>query len=243
VLGIVTVRDVHQGVDEWDIRQEQGGIVELTPAGVPVAVRLAEELGIVVLTRPDPATATARELVDLLARLEPAAWLADTGAWVAHHGAEHAAQELAAALNDDATPAPVALAVLTQLDELLGAHAVPAVETLLEGPHDSFAVHWLVGAGALDPATVAPERLLRAGIDLLVVAYDIGGPDDLIDALVTGNPDREAQLALIERFWRADHPRVAELLEVIGKHHPDKQVAKSARKSLLRHRSWKSSRQ
>ncbi|MGH4013618.1 MAG: hypothetical protein ACRDSL_06720 [Pseudonocardiaceae bacterium] len=242
-LGIVTVRDVRQVLDDWDITQAQGGTAELTPAGVPVAVRLAQELGIIVLTRPDPATATARDLVDLIARVEPAAWFADASAWVTHRGVEQAAQEIAGALNDDAPPAPVALAVLTQLDALLGAHAVPAVETLLGGPHDSFAVHWLLGAGALDPATVEPDRVLRAGIDLLVVAYDVGGPDDLIDALTSGNADRDAQLGVIERLWRADHPRVAELLEAIGEHYPDKHVAKSARKSLLRHRSWMAGRQ
>lgn len=242
VLGILTVRDLRQVPDDWGTTQAQGGIAELTPAGVPVAVRLAGELGIIVLTRPDPATATARDLVDLLPRLEPAVWFADTSAWVAHRGVEQAAQEIAGALNDDATQPPVALAVLTQLDTLLGAHAVPAAETLLGGPHDGFAVHWLVGAGALDPATVEPDRLLRAGIDVLAVTYDVGGPDDLIDALATGNVDRDAQLEVIERLWRADHPRVADLLEAIGEHHPDKHVAKPARKSLLRHRSWMASR-
>ncbi|MGH3905482.1 MAG: hypothetical protein ACRDTE_15030 [Pseudonocardiaceae bacterium] len=242
-LGIVTVRDVQQVSGDWDIMQAQGGVAELTPAGVPVAVRLAEELGIIVLTRPDPATATARDLVDLLAHLEPAAWFADTSAWVTHRGAEQAAQEIADALNDDATPAPVALAVLTQLDALLGASAVPAVETLLGGRHDGFAVQWLVGSGALDPATVEPDRLLRAGIDVLAVSFDVGGPHDLIDALATVNADRDAQLGVIDRIWRVDHPRVAELLEAIGEHHPDKHVAKPARKSLLRHRSWMAGRQ
>lgn len=241
-LGIVTVRDVRQVTTDWGFTQPQGGIAELTPAGVPVAVRLAEELGITVLARPDPATATARDLVDMIVRLEPAAWLADAGAWVAHRGVERAAQEIADALNDGGTPRPVVFAVLTQLDTLLGEHAVHTATTLLGGPLDSLAVHWLLDAGALDPATVEPERLLRVGIDMLVVFYDGGGPDTLIETMTAGNADRDAQLAVIERLWHSDHPRIAELLEVIGEHHPDKHVAKSARKSLLRHRSWMSSR-
>jgi hypothetical protein len=229
-LGIVTLRDV------------QHDIVELTPAGVPVAVRLAEELGIIVLSRPDPTTATARDLVELIERLEPELWLADAGAWVAHRGAGPAAREIVGVLNDAETPAPVVLAVLTQLDGLVGEHAIPAIETMLGGPHDGFAVQLLMSAGALDPTGLDPDRLLRAGIDLMVVTYDVGGPEDLLATLAAGDCGPDEQAALLEHFWRTEHPRVAELLEVIGEHHPDKRVVKSARKALLRHRSFIASR-
>ncbi len=237
-LGVVTVRDVQHIPTGWGGTESQGGIAELTPAGVPVAVRLAEELGITVLSRLDPATATARDLVTLIERLEPEAWLADTGAWVAHRGAEPAAREIVGVLNDAATPAPVVLAVLTQLDGLVGEHAIPAVKAMLDGPHDSFAVQLLMSAGALDPAEVGPDRVLRAGIDLMVVTYDVGGPEDLLAALAAGDCGPDEQAALLGHFWRTEHPRVAELLEVIGEHHPDKRVAKSARKALLQHRSF-----
>jgi hypothetical protein len=233
-LGVVTLRDVQHAPTEWVGTEAQGGIAELTPAGVPVAVRLAEELGIIVLSRPDPATATARDLVTLIEHLEPEAWLADAGAWVAHRGAEPAAREIVGVLNDAATPAPVVLAVLTQLDGLVGEHAIPAIRAMLDGPHDSFAVV----AGALDPTEVDPDRLLRAGIDMMVVTYDVGGPDDLLATLAAGDCGPVEQAALLDHFWRTEHPRVAELLQVIGDHHADKRVAKSARKALLRHRSF-----
>ncbi|MGH3905262.1 MAG: hypothetical protein ACRDTE_13890 [Pseudonocardiaceae bacterium] len=241
-LGVVTLRDVQHIPSQWGATVAQGGIAELTPAGVPVAVRLAEELGIIVLARLDPATATARDAVGLIERLEPETWLADTAAWVAHRGAEPAAREIVGVLNNAATPAPVVLAVLTQLDGLVGEYAIPAVTAMLDGPHDSFAVQLLTSAGALDPTEVGPDRLLRAGIDLMVVAYDVGGPEDLLAALAAGDCGPDEQAALLEHFWRTEHPRVAELLEVIGEHHPDKRVAKSARKALLRHRSFIASR-
>jgi hypothetical protein len=237
-LGVITLHVPTEGSDT----EAQGDIVELTPAGVPVAVRLAEELGIIVLSRPDPATATARDLVELIERLEPELWLADAGAWVAHRGAGPAAREIVGVLNDAETPAPVVLAVLTQLDELVGEHAIPAVKTMLNGPHDGFAVQLLMSAGALDPTGLDPDRLLRAGIDLMVVTYDVGGPEDLLATLAAGDCGPNEQAALLEHFWRTEHPRVAELLEVIGEHHPDKRVVKSARKALLRHRSFIASR-
>ncbi|MGH3825055.1 MAG: hypothetical protein ACRDRA_19800 [Pseudonocardiaceae bacterium] len=220
------------------VTEAPGGIVELTPAGVPVAVRLAEDLGIIVLRRPDPATATAQDLVTLIERMEPPDWIADASAWVAHRGAEPAARELVGAINDTETPAPVALAVLTQLGELVCEHAIPAVETMLNGPRDGLALQTLVAAGALDPATLDHDRLLRAGIDVMAVAYDVGGPDELLLALAARDCGPDEQIALLDRFWRAEHPRVGELLEVIGRHHPDKKVAKSARKALLKHRSF-----
>jgi hypothetical protein len=105
---------------------------------------------------------------------------------------------------------------------------------MLDGPHDSFAVV----AGALDPTEVDPDRLLRAGIDMMVVTYDVGGPDDLLATLAAGDCGPVEQAALLDHFWRTEHPRVAELLQVIGDHHADKRVAKSARKALLRHRSF-----
>lgn len=153
------------------------------------------------------------------------------------------ARELAGVLNEAQTSTPVVLAVLTQVGELFGEHAASAVEIMLGGPHDSFTMHLLLGAGVLDPAGIEPERLLRVGIHMLAVAYEVGGLEDLLDAMAAGDPDQDAQLATIEKIWRIDYPRGTELLEAITAHHPDKRVAKPARKALLRHCGWLASRQ
>ncbi|MGH4021498.1 MAG: hypothetical protein ACRDT0_20155 [Pseudonocardiaceae bacterium] len=50
-LGIVTVRDVQRTTTEWGGTEATGGSAELTPAGVPVAARLAEEAAITVIIR------------------------------------------------------------------------------------------------------------------------------------------------------------------------------------------------
>jgi hypothetical protein len=237
-LGVVVLHGVQYDRTEWGGRQVQGGTVELTPAGVPVAVRLAEDLGITVLRRTDPATATARELVTLIERMAPPDWLTDAGAWVAHRGAEPAARELIEVLNDTDTSAPAVLAVLIQLAELVGEHAIPAIETMLDGPREGLALQTLLAAGALNPATLDPDRLLHAGIEVMAVAYDVGGPDEVLIALTAGDSGPDEQIALLDRFWRAEHPRVGELLEVVGQHHPDGKVAKFARKALLKYRSF-----
>ena len=146
-----------------------------------------------------------------------------------------AARELVAALGEPHRDAPVVLIGLGQLEELVGEHAGRAVQTLLDGPHDGLAVHWLMSAGALSAQDVGPERLLASGVDTLAVTLEIGGPEELVAVFGTG--ERAEQIELLERLWRVERPGTAELLDAIGTHHPDRGVAKAARKCLVRHRS------
>ena len=234
-LGVLTVRDVQRETDEWGLTEVHGGTAELTPAGVAVAVRLAEDIGITVLTLPDPATASAADLVELIGRIDPEQWRVDAAAWAQRREGREAARELVGALGEPDREASVVLAGLGHLEELVGEHARPAVETLLDGPHDGLAVQWLMSAGALTAEDVGPERLLASGVDTLAVTLEIGGPEELL--AVFGAGERAEQIELLERLWRVERPGTAELLEAIGAHHPDRGVAKAARKCLVRHRS------
>ena len=234
-LGVLAVRDVQRETDEWGLTEVHGGTAELTPAGVAVAVRLAEDIGITVLALPDPATASAADLVELIDRVEPEQWRADAAAWVQRRDRREAARELVAALGEPHRDAPVVLIGLGQLEELVGEHAGPAVQTLLGGPHDGLALHWLMSAGALAAQDVEPERLLASSVDTLAVTLEIGGPEELVAVFGTG--ERAEQIELLERLWRVERPGTAELLDAIGTHHPDRGVAKAARKCLVRHRS------
>jgi hypothetical protein len=46
---------------------------------------------------------------------------------------------------------------------------------------------------------------------------------------------REEQV--IELMWRSDHPAAGQALEALGRHHPDKKIAKAARKAEFKARS------
>ena len=48
---------------------------------------------------------------------------------------------------------------------------------------------------------------------------------------------------LLEELWRHDQPETVEILDALGKHLPDKQLAKAARRAALKHRSWMANRQ
>ena len=61
-------------------------------------------------------------------------------------------------------------------------------------------------------------------------------PEELLGTLaLAGGPD--AQIALLARLWRCPSPATATVLETVGLTHPDKPVAKAARKALFQHRS------
>jgi hypothetical protein len=47
---------------------------------------------------------------------------------------------------------------------------------------------------------------------------------------------------LIEDMWRHDQPETVEVLEALGRHLTDKQMAKAARKAVVKHRSWLANR-
>ena len=47
---------------------------------------------------------------------------------------------------------------------------------------------------------------------------------------------------LIDDMWRHEQPETVEVLEALGRHLTDKQQAKSARKAVIKHRSWLANR-
>jgi len=44
--------------------------------------------------------------------------------------------------------------------------------------------------------------------------------------------------AMLEFFWRHRAPETAGVLDVLGRHLPDRALAKLARQAAIRHRSW-----
>ncbi len=236
--GLVLLDGITIEQNELGLGERSGGTVRLTPAGVAVAARLAAQLGIEVLERPDPATATAAQLADLAGVLGEDDWTADVRTWAAGRAADEAAMELVAALAD--RPDYVVLGGLESLPAVFGAAATPAVRTLLGGPADPLAVLWLSQHGGLDPATVEPPRLLAGAVALFAAMLDLEGIAGLLAALDGGEADGPAgrrgdgSLATVEQLWRSAHPRTGEVLTIIGAHHPDKRLAKAAKKSAFK---------
>jgi hypothetical protein len=216
--------------------QPEGSHIALTAAGVPVAVELLRQAGFDVPIRPEPAGADAAAIVDLFPQLGDEELRRDVEEWLAARpdrraaAAELAAESLAA--HRDPVTAMTGIALVAQF---AGDHAVDVLRPHLKGPHDGLVLQWLIDADALDPESVHPSRLAAGLVDFLALGLDAVGPEEVVTVLGHEAPDGGA--ALLQDIWRLDHPRLPDVLEAIGGHHPDKAVAKAARKALMKHKS------
>lgn len=213
------------------------GQVALTAAGVPVAAELVRDAGIGVLLRPDPETADAGTIADLLGVEDVQEWVEDASAWLAAQPDRDTALE---ALVDEVCGADrEQAAVLTgviAIGTLVGEQAVSVVGRQVGGPHDGLVLNWLARQPSFDPSPIDPFRFVSGLVDVLAVVIDLGGPQEIVDFFDQGT--REQQLDLLDHIWQLDHPRLADVLEAVGAHHPVEAVAEAARRSLIQHRSW-----
>ena len=213
-----------------------GGRIALTPAGVPVAVELLRQAGFDVPIRAEPADADAAAIVDLFAHLGDEELRGEVGEWLAARPDRRAAaMELAAESLAEHRDAVTAMTGIALLGDLAADHVVDALRPHMEGPHGGLVLQWLVDKDVLDPRSVEPTQLAAGLVDFLAVALEIAGPEEVVAVLSNGAPDGGA--AILEGIWRLDHPRLDDVLEAIGSHHPDKAVAKAARKALMKHKS------
>lgn len=237
-LGMVTITGADEPCPDCDEPHE---IVTLTAAGVPIAVDLAREAGFEVLLRPEPATASAGEIVDLLGIVDPEDWARDATAWLAARpDPTTGATELVAAITAEDNALPVVAAGLSAIEDVLGELAADAVRAHLDGPRDGLVLQWLLTRSMIEPTGIEPARLMVGMVDMMSVLLDVGGPEEVLAGFQDSNTER--QLQLLDGIWRLDHPRLAEILEVIGEQHPVKAVAKAARRAVMKHRSRVASR-
>lgn len=222
---------VQHGVDRSELLSAVGGSAEVTDVGVDVLVRWVEMTGAVVPDLPDPSSGTAAEMLALVGRVDVEQFHQLLAVWADARG-EHVVDEMGEALADPGRPPSLMYSTLEELQPALGDDRSRAVvRRLLGGRWDGLAVMWLSGRGdAL--AEAEPLRALHGIVDLFAAALDDGGPEQLTAQLPAGGSEGP-----LEDMWRLEHPRVREVLEVVGRHHPDKAVAKTARRSLAKLRS------
>ena len=93
---------------------------------------------------------------------------------------------------------------------------------------------WLLLRGAIEPSSVAPEQMLVGTVEVAAAMFDESGPDGVVEFF---GADVEQTTDVLQHLWRAEHERTIEVLEALGDHHPDKRIAKAARRSLMKARS------
>jgi hypothetical protein len=223
-------------------------IVRLTPLALAVLRDQLVEAGVEIpLLPPTAAELTGAQLLAMAEGVGDEEFEAEADAWVAARGPGAAARELLE-LAADGGPGErlLAVAAVTRI----GAAAEPAWRDSLDVPEvRAYAKMALAGAiaggpdglTALDAADLPPDLeplpddLAWVATDMLALACDDEFPDadDLAVAFSEAVPAGQ-EAALLDAMGRSMHPDVVDVLNHVGRYHPDKQVAKAARTAAHR---------
>lgn len=114
--------------------------------------------------------------------------------------------------------------------------AEPFVRQLLDSPVAGHAALWLIQRDRADAETLASFVDVAVLVDVL--AESLESPEELC-SLFAGLSDPSQ---LLDDIWRHPAPETALVLDALGRHLPDRALAKAARKAAVRHQSWMANR-
>lgn len=155
-------------------------------------------------------------------------------AWLTRRDVAGAATELLeAARGDEPARRRLAFALLDQV----GAGAAEVVRDALAVPElRPYAATWLADHDAATDVGPSDDDTSWLLVDMGAALLDSGDPASFAEQLGLEIPADELSRC-VESLWRVDHARTADVLTAIGDHHPDREVAKAARKASFRARS------
>jgi hypothetical protein len=230
-----------------------GPVARLTRLGLAGVRTQLVDAGVEIPLLPDAEHMTAAQLIAMAEYSSEEEFTTETAAWLSYRIAEPAVRELlaVAAASD---PASRILAVGIVVTEI-GALAEPVWrEVLGQAELRTYAKAALFTLSGDDPAAAPPElkpddhdvawmmtdALAAEGWD--DPSDDAGGePEALAKRLGDAIPAGQ-EPAMFESMARIPHPDAADVLTVIGKLHPDKKIAKLARKSAYKAASRQAAR-
>ncbi|WP_316527076.1 hypothetical protein [Kitasatospora brasiliensis] len=159
--------------------------------------------------------------------------------WVAGREPVAAARELLAASRGADGFGPLRRMLCVSALNLLGSPAEPAVREVLDDRELGGAARaWLTAQGATDVPVPDRAMALWTVVDTFAAQLlDSGGDAAMLRDLITDLPVKGDPAAWFGELWRVDHPYAADVLEAIGELHPDRALAKEARKAAFKARS------
>ena len=221
-------------VDDTDVTRY--GMVRLTPLGVyGIRARLLES-GFAAPAVGDLADKGADVLLDGTSAFPPAAAQAETEQWLTRREPLAAARELLAAAKGADAGAPLRRLRCQQALSLVGTEATPALRDVLDDAElGGLARVWLSERGASDVPAPSEEMVFWLTVDTVAAQLAAEGNSAELQALVEGLAAQHG--SFFAAAWRVDHPATPDVLEAMGRLHPDKKVAKEARKAAFKARS------
>ncbi|MFF1446670.1 hypothetical protein ACFVYF_00660 [Streptomyces sp. NPDC058274] len=221
-------------IDETDVSRY--GMVRLTPLGLYGLRARLLEAGIEAPAVGDLSDKGADALLDGTSAFPPAAAQAETEQWLTRREPLAAARELLAAARGTDEGAPLRRLRCQQALSLVGAEAEPALREVLDDPQlGGLARVWLAERGATEVPAPSESMVFWLTIDTLAAQLAAEGNSDELQGLVEGLAQQHG--GFFATAWRVDHPATPDVLEAMGRLHPDKKVAKEARKAAFKARS------
>ncbi|MCT9080499.1 hypothetical protein [Streptomyces fulvoviolaceus] len=225
-------------VDDTDVSRY--GMVRLTPLGLYGLRARLLEAGVAAPAVGDLADKGADALLDGTATFPPAAAQAETEQWLARREPLAAARELLAAARGADAGGPLRRLRCQQALSLVGAEAEPALrEVLGDSELGGLARVWLSEQGASDVPAPSEAMVFWLTVDTLAAQLAAEGNSEELQALVEGLAQQHS--GFFAAAWRVEHPATADVLEAMGRLHPDKRIAKEARKAAFKARSQQGS--
>ena len=221
-------------LDDTDVSRY--GMVRLTPLGLYGLRARFLEAGFDAPAVGDLADKGADALLDGTSSFPPAAAQAETEQWLARREPLAAARELLAAARGTDSGAPLRRLRCQQALSLVGMEAEPALrEVLGDAELGGLARVWLSEHGAADVPAPSEDMVFWLTIDTVAAQLAAEGNSAELQGLVEGLAQQHG--GFFATAWRVDHPATPEVLEAMGRLHPDKKVAKEARKAAFKARS------
>ncbi|NUW45308.1 hypothetical protein [Nonomuraea rhodomycinica] len=222
------------GMVALDESRGAGGTLSLTALGTEGVIHLVDDADIEIDARPAIESMSAHELLALSAELPEEEADAEFAAWMRLREPGRAAEELLEAAAEDESDALIRVQAASVVGTL-GEDAVPAWQAALKQPslrpYAATHLSQLGVEGAPEPTQDDTHWLI---LDMWTISAGLGR-SEFVSSLRDIGPDLLNNL--LEVIWKIPHAHVEELLDLISQVHPDKQVAKAARRALFKARS------
>lgn len=218
------------GPSDWT-----GGTVALTALGHHILPDYLQDAGIALRRLDRLDDWDAADLIDAMLLVDNDIRASLVANWQSDRPAAERVQMVAEAAAAMETGASRTMG-FTALHEFDIEVAEPFVRQLLDSPVAGHAALWLIQRDRADAETLASFIDVAVLVDVLANA--LPSPEELC-SLFAGLSD-PAQL--LEDIWRHPAPETAPVLDALGRHLPDRTLAKAARKAAVRHRSWMANR-
>ncbi|MEU3621742.1 hypothetical protein [Amycolatopsis coloradensis] len=205
-------------------------LVSLTPIAVWAINRQLREAGIDAPVIGDAAEASLDELSPHLIDAAPEIIDAELKSWVRHRSPSGAAVEASEFLRAARLPEErlFALIALGETGEI-GLETAAGVRTE-GGLIGAVAAMWLSERGAVGPETITRDEVILGMTDHFAAMHALG-------AFVHQLADMDDGFDIVDLLTSSGHPDRLELLNVVGVEHPDRTMAKKARKASFKLRS------